>query len=214
MMTFGVSHCDLTVAKPWLMCENGNCIYDDEDYSEHSAWCNVNDYVPSTVMSEMTDGDVYISSFLCDCKSRWEALWSGQILSSTAPCGLIGSFIFSVKAIGRILLYVYLHKSVQQTYGWSIHYLRRPRPTCLPELMSFNRWIMQTLLRSVCMRSTSSVVHLNTIDTWWSKQEGTGGRGGCALNSGREVVLEWRESALYRSLRTHPPQKAEKYCLY
>lgn len=50
------------------------------------------------------------SSFLCDCKIKCKPCGQGRILSSTALCGLILIFIFSVKAIGHVVHYVSLYK--------------------------------------------------------------------------------------------------------
>lgn len=60
------------------------------------------------LMSKAING----SSFLCDCKIKCAPCDQGRTLSSTALRGLIVTltFIFSVKAIGQVVYYVYLYK--------------------------------------------------------------------------------------------------------
>lgn len=59
-------------------------------------------------------------------KFKCKPCGQGRILSSTAQCGLITTliFIFSVKAIGYVVHYVYLYKVyIKITAGvWRIYY--------------------------------------------------------------------------------------------
>lgn len=86
----------------------------DDDYSE---LISVMMILSLMMMSKALNS----SSFLCDCKIKCKPCGQGRILSSTALCGLILIFIFS---IGHVVHYTYLYKVYIKITAdvWCIYY--------------------------------------------------------------------------------------------